>query len=241
MAGAPMAAATQLNVGEAFGWGWKKFTENLGPILLAMLVYFVIAVIVEVVWYLVFRGLFISQATFTVNQTTGQITTNAGSGFLSLFFVQALSTFAFVVVSAFLQAAIIRGALILARGEKLEIGQMFVFDNFGNVLLAAIIVGALTAVGFLFCGVGALVVWFFTTFYLFFVVDKGVPAWESVVASFNLVKENIGTVALLILAVIGANIVGAILCGIGLLVSMPVSFLALTYGYLRLQGRSIAA
>lgn len=240
-AAAGPAGGTAFSVGDAFSWGWKKFQENLGPILIAVLVYFVILVVVEVIWYVIFSSLLISSPSIDINQETGAITTNAGSGFFAAFFVQALASFAFFVLFAFLQAAVIRGALMIADGKKLEVGDMFKFDQLGVVLLAAIIVAALTAVGYLFCFVGSLVVAFFTAFYLFFVIDKKLPAWESVKASFNLVKANAGDVLLLLLGVIAAYIVGAILCGIGLLVTAPVALLALTFGYRRLQNEPIAA
>lgn len=241
-AAGPPAGAAAFSVGDAFAWGWKKFTENVGTILLAVLVYFVILVVVEVIWYTLFAGLFLSDASITVNPETGVITTSGGSGLFAGLFVQALASFAFFVLFAFLQAAVIRGALILADGEKkLEIGDMFNFEKFGTVLVAALIVGALTAVGYLFCFVGSLVVAFFTAFYLFFVLDKDLGAWESVKASFDLVKSNAGSVLLLILGVIAAYFVGALLCGIGLLVAAPVALLALTYGYRKLQGEPVAA
>ena len=129
---------------------------------------------------------------------------------------------------------------MVADGKRLEVGHMFVFDNFGMVFLAALIVSALTFVGLLACYVGALVVAFFTAFYMFFVVDKKPGAWTAIVDSFNLVKDNIGTVFLLLLVVLLLNIVGAILCLVGLIVSIPVSYLALTYGYRMLQGAPVA-
>ena len=129
---------------------------------------------------------------------------------------------------------------MVADGKRLEVGHMFVFDNFGMVFLAALIVAALTFVGLLACYVGAIVVAFFTAFYMFFVVDKKPGAWKAVVDSFNLVKDNIGSVFLLLLVVLLLNVVGAILCLIGLIVSIPVSYLALTYGYRMLQGAPVA-
>ena len=241
MAGVP-AAAPAFNVGDAFSWGWRKFTENAGPIVLAVLVYAAIILVVEVIWVLLVRGIFVSTPSVTINPQTGVITSTGGSGFFTTLLVNALSLFVFVALGAFLQAAVVRGGLIIADGrKKLEIGDMFKFDNFVTVLVAAIIVGALTAVGVLFCFVGALVVWFFTSFYMFFLIDKGLGSWDSVKASFDFVKDNVGQVFLLILLAAIVYAIGAALCLIGLIVAAPVAFLALTYGYRRLQGDQIAA
>ena len=237
----PTPAEQPFDVGAAFSWGWKKFQENFGPILIAMLVYLVIIVVVQVVAYALLAGALISSPSMEINQTTGELTMTGGSGIFAGLFVTALSVAISTVLYAFLQAAIVRGGLMIADGQKLEVGHMFKFENFGTVFVAALIVSGLTLVGILACYVGAIVVAFFTTFYMFFVVDKQAGAWESVVASFNLVKNNFGAVVLLILCVFLAYLVGALLCGIGLLVTVPVAFLALTFGFRRLQGGAVAA
>ncbi|HYN74929.1 MAG TPA: hypothetical protein VEV13_01900 [Candidatus Limnocylindria bacterium] len=238
----PPAGAAAFNVGDAFGWGWKKFTENVGPIVLALLVYVAIIFAVVVVWTLLVRGILVSSPSITVNPQTGAISTDGGSGLFVGLLANALSIFVFVALSAFLTAALVRGALILADGDKkLEVGDMFKFDNFATVFVAALIVGALTFVGFFFCFVGAFVVWFFTSFYMFFLIDKGLGAWDSVKASFDFVKDNLGQVALLVLLAAIVYSIGAALCFVGLIVAAPVAFLALTYGYRKLQGEPVAA
>jgi uncharacterized membrane protein len=193
-----------------------------------------------VIWYALFRGVLINNAEITIDPETGAIDATGGSGLAATFLLSALSSFAFFVLFAFLQAAVIRGALRIADGHRLELGDMLKVDRFGTVLVAALIVGALTAVGTLLCYVGAIVVAFFTLFYLFFVLDKNLGAWDSIKASFDLVKSNAGDVLLLGLAAIALYIVGAILCGIGLLVTAPVALLMLTFGFRRLQNEPVA-
>jgi uncharacterized membrane protein len=227
-------------VGDAFTWGWNKFSANVGTILLAILLYWAILVVVSVVAYFILTGIFVHGSTITY-APDGSPQFNGGSGAFASFFVFALVEMVFIFILAFLQAGIIRGALMLANGQRLEVGHMFNFSNFGTIAIAAVMVAIATGIGGLFCGVGALVVWFFTAFYLFFIVDKGQGAWESIMSSINLITSNFGKVILLLLACIGAYIVGALLCGLGLLVAVPVAVLALTYGYRKLQGDPIAA
>jgi uncharacterized membrane protein len=155
--------------------------------------------------------------------------------------VYALVNLVFWVLFAFLQAAVIRGGLMIANGHRLQLGQMFNFDKVGTVVVASIIVGIATSVGFYLCILPGVVVMIFTAFYLFFIIDKNLGAWDSIMASFNLVKENFGEVFLLLLGVLAAYIVGAALCGIGLLVTAPVALLALTYGFRKLQNEPVAA
>jgi uncharacterized membrane protein len=185
--------------------------------------------------------LIINEPSVTLNQTTGQITVQPGSGFFANLVFNGGVNFFFVVVFAFMQAGVIRGALMLANGQRLEVGHMFNFSNFGTILVAAILVGIASFLGIFLCFVGSIVVAIFTPFYLFFIIDKNQGAWESIMSSINLVASNFGKVILLLLACIAAYIVGVILCGIGLLVTAPVALLALTYGYRKLQGDPIAA
>jgi uncharacterized membrane protein len=233
----PGGGAQPFDVGAAFSWGWKKLQENIGPILIAMLIYVVVIAVVEFVAYFILGGILISSA--SIDPNTGQI--SGGSGLIAGLFFAALVSGVGIVLFAFLQAAIVRGGLMIADGQRLQVGQMFNFENFGTVFLAALIVAALTVVGVFLCYIGAIAVAIFTPFYMFFVIDKGAGPWESVVASFNEVKNHFGSVFLLLLALYAVNFLGALLCGIGLIVTLPLTFLALTFAYRRLQGDPIAA
>jgi uncharacterized membrane protein len=66
------------------------------------------------------------------------------------------------------------------------------------------------------------------------------PAFEAIKASFGLVNKNLGTVVVLFLASILAFFIGAILCGIGLLVTIPVTIIATAYAYRFMTGQTVA-
>ena len=228
------------SVGDAFSWGWTKFTQNAGVIIVAVLIYLLIVAAIEAV--LVFLALApLRQTTCTVDPNTLTTHCTGGVGFFGSLLLNAVSAFVFVVVFAFVQAAVIRGALSIANGQHLELATFFRFENVGNIVVGALIVGAATFVGTLLCFVGAIVVALFTPFWLFFVVDKNMPGYDSVVASVRLVNQHLGNVIVLIIGVFIAYFIGALLCLVGLLVTAPVALLALTYGYRRLQGQPIAA
>ena len=69
-------------VGDAFNWGWTKFQQNVGPILIAALILFVGLMIVEaIIWF----GLVGSLAATTTTHTTTYgttYTTSSGGGFV---------------------------------------------------------------------------------------------------------------------------------------------------------------
>jgi len=85
-----------------------------------------------------------------------------------------------------------------------------------------------------------LVVALFTIFTTVILVDRNVGAIDGIKASFELVKSNFGPaiLAYLIVAVIMA--IGAAICGIGLIVAVPVAQLFLVYAYRKLSGGDVA-
>ncbi len=64
---------------------------------------------------------------------------------------------------------------------------------------------------------------------------------EALSASYNLVKDNFGRVFLVLLVAFLINLVGALLCGIGLLVTAPICWIIVAYAYRKLNNQPIAA
>ena len=82
---------------------------------------------------------------------------------------------------------------------------------------------------------------FLTSFTLHFIIDKDMGAIDAIKASISFVMANIGTLIVLLPGLIAAYIVGALLCGVGLLVAIPVVVIATAYAYRTLQGEQVAA
>ena len=221
------------SVGDAFAWAWRVFGANLGPILLTVIGYLVVGLLISLVWNLLLSA---GGAGLRWSDVDG-FAWAAGGG---LYLGSVLVSLVVVVVTYILQAAIVRGALAISYGERLELRTMFTFPNLGDVLLAALLVGVLTSLGSLVCGVGALVVWFFLQFTLFFVIDVRQNAVDALRSSAQLVTKNAGTMVLFSLAALLALVVGAVLCGVGLVVAIPLVVLAETYLYRRLLGAPVA-
>ena len=167
------------------------------------------------------------------------VNTTGGATFASLAVSLLFSVISFVV-NLVVQAAIIRGALDLTYGRPLSLGSMFSGLNLVQVGIASVVLAILTVVGLVLCILPGLVVLFFTAYTLYFVVDKEMPALEAIKASANLVNRNVGTLLGFFLASVLAYILGAILCGVGLLVAIPVVLIAQAYTYRTLQGETVA-
>ncbi len=237
----PAQGSGSFSVGDAFNYGWQKFQANVGTILLAALAYIAIIAVIELIFFFTIGGL-ATASTEPITQD-GVIVgyETSGGGFAMLLVVGALFAVLITVLSAVMQAGIARGVLGITYGRPISVGTMFTFDNIGAVIVASLIVGVAAGVGTLLCFVPGLIVIFFSQFYVWFIVDKQMGAMDAVKASFTLVNQNLGTMIGFFLAAIVAYVVGAILCGIGLLVAVPVIFIAQGYAYRKLQGEAVAA
>jgi len=133
---------------------------------------------------------------------------------------------------------------LLDRKEpKPEVGELFKgFDYFLQsflfivvwgvaVFIAMFIVGLVPLIGslaslFLSLAAGALLM-----FGLFLIVDKGIDFWPASLESFNVVKANFWPfLGLSIVAgIIGS--IGAIACGIGVVITLPIQYCILSVAY----------
>lgn len=251
-AGSPMPAATRpYSVGDAFNFGWKKFQENIGPWLLACL----IAIGVTLLLWVIYVGLLVpivasnSTVIETSAGTTRVVTDNSGNLLVSLL------TVVFAVLAALLSwiimAQFVRGALGTTDRGRIELGIFFKKEYLGVVIVAAIIlaviqfvlglIGLLPILGWIIQFIGTIVVAFFTQFYAYFILDRQEASVQSLKSSFGFVNNNLATIVVLFLASLVALFIGALLCGIGLFVAIPVTVMAHAYTYRKLNGEPVAA
>jgi uncharacterized membrane protein len=162
-----------------------------------------------------------------------------GLGFASLA-VLAVGFLVLILAMGVIQSAYIGGLLDIVNGQPVTIGSFFKPRNIGPVVLASLIVGVATGIGSVLCYLPGLVVALFTMFTTFVLIDRNLAPIDAIKASIDIVKANIGQAILvyIVAGLIGA--VGAIACGIGVIVSLPVSALFLAYSYRKLSGGQVA-
>ena len=211
-AGGGGAPAT-LDIGAALSYGWTKFVENIGVIIVIVLIIFGVQIVFNFMRQII-AGSFDS---FFLGTIVG-------------FVLWAVGWFLYFMLSA----GLIRAALAITRGEKPDTAMLFSTDQLAPFAMASIVVALLTFVGFFFCCIGAVVVMFFTYFYGFYVLDRNQGPTESVGSSFNVVKDNMGPVAGLLIVIVLINI---FTCGLG----AGVTFIAGAYAYKSLNGDPISA
>ena len=211
-----------LSVGDAIRYGWARFKANPWT--------WVGAVVIAAIIQSVLNTLLGNRSAFRVD-TFGQ----------SVWTVSwIIGSIAATVVGYLINAALVRGALDEVDGRRPGLGAFFRFANVGNVILASILVGVLTAIGLILFVIPGVIVAFLSWWTLQFVIDRDDSAVEGIRSSFRAISSQAGPVFLLALALIGINILGAIALGLGLLITIPVSAIASTYAYRVVSGRGVA-
>ncbi|MBM7820447.1 putative membrane protein [Cellulosimicrobium cellulans] len=225
--GQPGYPGQQIQVQDAFSYGWNRFTQNAGVIIGGVLTYVAVLAGLSVAFW----ALLVGTAQTTVDPVTGEVSTAGGFafGFGTFLFVAV-----FVVLGFLVQAAVVNVSLLVTRGKKLEYADFFRYPNLGTVILVALLIGLATGV-LAITIVGPIVFVFFAQFTLFYVIDKRLGVFDAFKASFSVVSKNLGTVVLLFLGVYLAQLVGTLLCYVGLLVALPVAQIATAYVYRRLN------
>lgn len=158
------------------------------------------------------------------------------------------------ILSGPMMAGLAWMALVLVdrKDPKPQIGDVFKgFDYFLQSFLFFLVWGiimlAISAISLIPC-IGALVVIVVSIaletalmFGLFLIVDKKMEFWPASMLSLNVVKPNFFPfLGLLIVAMLIGH-VGAIVCGIGVIVTMPISVCILAVAYRNVFGVQAAA
>jgi hypothetical protein len=238
-------AADAWSVGNAFSYGWAKFQQYLAPILTAMIALFVIGAILYIVAFAIYFGLMnavSSPLTATLDPTTGAIsTTGGGPGLIVSLLISAVFGLIAFTVSGFIQGAVTRAGLAITEGRPIETSTILSTERLGPIIITAVLYSVFTAIGLVFCYVGAIVVQFFLLFSFFFLLDKGLAPFDAIKASVAFVREHIGDVLLLFIVSLVAYAIGYALCGIGLIVAYPVVLIATAYTYKKFTDQPVAA
>ncbi|WP_211278376.1 hypothetical protein [Mycobacterium heidelbergense] len=218
-------------MGEAFGWAWNKFTQNALALVVSVLIYGVL--IGAACGASALGGTMGDITTMTSSDGFSSATTNISAGGVVIMIVGYLLAYA---VGIFAQSAFLSGCLDIADGQPVSIGSFFKPRNLGMVILAAIIVGILTALASIICFIPGLILGIFAQFTIPFVIDRSQSAIDALKSSFSTVSSNFGNALLAWLVQVAAVVVGVLACGVGLLVGGPIAALVLIYAYRKLSG-----
>jgi len=110
------------------------------------------------------------------------------------------------------------------------------FNVFIPTLVASIIIGLFVFGGTLLCIIPGLVVAAMYKFTYLFIIDKRMDFWPAMQASHNVVRNDYFGFTMFLILMALVNLLGALCCIVGILVSVPVTFAAITVAYQELVG-----
>jgi uncharacterized membrane protein len=201
------------SIGDAISYGWRGFWKNIGPLILIAIVVFVINLVFSLI-------------------------ASPIDNFFLRFVIQIIGW----IVALLISLGWIRVALRVTAGERPEVANLFQFDGFPVYIGASIVFGIAAGIGFLLFIIPGIIVYLFWGFYGFVIADRGESATfgEAFSRSVEITKGNrwnllgFGIVLLLI------NLVGLLLCGIGVLFTSGISLVAIAYVYRTISGQPVA-
>jgi uncharacterized membrane protein len=226
---APPSSAQGFSAPEAIAWGWKKFTENVGAVIIAMLTLLAITLIVG------FLGAALGGGFSAESPMQGPLQfESAGVG---QFLAQLIQS----VVGVFLGGVAAKAALEVTEGKPFDFFGAFGKVNLVQLLIAGVLVGLATVIGFVLLIIPGLIVMFLTYFTTYAIVDEGKSAIDGIKHSVKLISDNVGDSLVLAILNILVVIAGVIALCVGLLVAIPVTMFATAYAYRSFNGQPIAA
>jgi len=201
------------SIGDAVGYGWRGFWKNIGPLILIAIVVFAVNVVVSLL-----------AAAFD----------NAA--------LQIIVRFIGWLIGLLISLGWIRVALKITAGERPEIANLFEFDGFPVYIGASIVFSIAFAVGLVLCIIPGIIVYLIWGFYGYVIADRGEGATfsEAFSRSAEITKGNRGQLFLFGIVLFLINIVGLLLCGIGVLFTSGISIVAIAYVYRTLSGEPVA-
>ena len=233
------APGPSYSIGDALTWAWQKFARNAVPLLVATLVFGLLLIVLNMLSSQLLQAVSPEASTVTeIGDSLLESTTRAisGAGIAALI----LSSLVQIVVSGVVASAYYGGLVDIANGQPVTVGSFFRPRNVVSVVIASLIVGILTGIGVVLCILPGLLVTVFTLFSTVAIVDRNLSPIDGIKASIDITKAHFGKVLLAWLMSVALLAVGALLCGVGLLVTAPLAYLFVVYTYRTLSGGSVA-
>jgi uncharacterized membrane protein len=210
----PAPAPGSIGIGDAVNYGWTAYWKNVGALVVIALVVIAVNIVI---------GL--------IAGATGNVA------------FQIVIQFIGFLASMLISLGWIRVSLDVTRGVKPEVADLFKFDGYGPYIGASILFAIGFYIGLILLIIPGIIFAVAFGFYGFVIAERGdgVGVIDSLKESADLTRGNrwqlfgLGIVLLLI------NLVGALLCVVGLIFTLGITIIAWAYVYRTLRGESVAA
>lgn len=201
--------------------GWELFKNNVGPFIIAMLIWGVgLSLLTGLIYSVILLPL--------LGARSGQ---SAFALFMGLGFgLTFLMTLLAMVAGMLVQAGFINAALKAHDTGKVEIADFFKFRNITQVLLYGVVLGVVNGI-LSVTVILPIIIYALTMYGLFLVVDRNMSFWDAIMGSAKLFVNKVSDSAILFILVMVMMGIGSALCGVGLFVAAPVAVLSIATYY----------
>lgn len=145
----------------------------------------------------------------------------------ALVLIPIIGWIAGIVISPALSAGYFIYVRKKIRGEPAEFADFFGgFNYLGQLFLYGLVGGILIFVGTLLCILPGLYLAVGYMFSSFLIISRKLDFWQAMETSRKGVTANLGSVIILLLALLGINILGMLACLVGLIFTIPLAYCA---------------
>ena len=139
------------------------------------------------------------------------------------------------VLQIILSIGLVRISLQLYEHKPVTFDDLFASDGlFLKYLFASILSLLITIIGLILLVVPGIIWAVRLQFAPYFVVDKRLEPFDALSKSWEATRGHVGQLLLLTVTLVLINLVGVLLFGVGLLITIPLSMLASVYAYRKL-------
>jgi len=152
---------------------------------------------------------------------------------IGLGFIPIIGWVAGVLMGSVIHAGLLYMFIRRIRGEEIQLGDLFAGFNIApqNLIIAGLLISALTALGCLLCILPGIYLAVGYVFALPLAIDKKMDFWPAMEVSRQVVHEQWWSMFLLALVLVLIVCAGALVCVVGLVIAIPVASAALMYVY----------
>jgi len=151
----------------------------------------------------------------------------------------AIFSLVFLIVFLVIQIGTYNLMLRVVDGKTATIKDLYSYTNMTMKILrniaAGIIVGVIVAIGLILFVIPGIYLGIRLMFFTYYIVDKDAGVMDSIKMSWELTRNGVVNLFLLSILFIVINFIGALLFGIGLAITIPLTFLATATLYRKFQ------
>jgi uncharacterized membrane protein len=223
----------------AIEYGWNKFKASPATLLVPVLLTFVaVGVVYFLMFFVILGSAWDADIDYNDDGTIESI--DSGPGFVMTLILIGIVALVVVAVLQILMAALLKGAADVTDGKSPSLGELFQGWDKTQVLIAALLVAAGTAVGLALCYLPGLIFMYLASYTMLFVVDKQMSAFDALKASISFTTSHLGETILFFLLALVVTAVGGIACGVGLLVAYPIVLVGQAYTFRTLNNEPVS-